>query len=128
MKVIQSELKNYNRRADESVSLKLDSLLQLTSKDIAEIDSYRGSVAFVVLTDSNIGNEVNVNIDDILENLPENDLYDNHKTPSQRLRNVLYVQLEQKLGKKPSKEEFADYYKRSVEAIINKIKATLEDM
>lgn len=128
MKVIQAELKNYSRRADESVSLKLDSLLQLTSKDIAEIDSRRGDVAFVVLTDSTVGNVVDVDVDEILKNLPENDLYDNHKTPSQRLRNVLYVQLQQKIGSKPTTEEFADYYKRSMEAMISKIKATLEDL
>lgn len=28
MKVIQAELKNYNRRADNSVSLRLDSLIE----------------------------------------------------------------------------------------------------
>lgn len=126
MKILQTELKNCTRRVDDSVSFKLDSLMQVSSKELGEIDSYRGSVAMLVLTDSLIGNDVNVDIDDILENLPENDLYDNHKTPSQRLRNVLYVQLKQKLGYKPSQEEFADYYKRSMEAIIGKIKETLE--
>jgi len=126
MKVIQAELKNYNRRADDSVSLKLDSLTEVSSKDIAEIDSHRGDVAMVVLTDSLVGNEINVDIDEILKNLPENDLYDNHKTPSQRLRNVLYVQLEQKIGSKPTKEDFADYYKRKMEVFIGEIKETLE--
>ena len=126
MKVIQAELKNYNRRADDSVSLKLDSLTEVSSKDIAEIDSHRGDVAMVVLTDSLVGNEINVDIDEILKNLPENDLYDNYKTPSQRLRNVLYVQLEQKIGSKPTKEDFADYYKRKMEVFIGEIKETLE--
>jgi len=125
MKVIHTELKNYNRRADNSVSLKVDSLTELSSKAIGEIDSYRGNIAIVVLTDSLIGNEIDINVDDILEGLPEADLYDNHKTPSQRLRNVLYVQCEQKLGHKPTNEEFADYYKRKMDALIGKIKETL---
>ena len=125
MKVIHTELKNYNRRADNSVSFKCDSLIELSSKEIAEVDSHRGSVAVLVLTDALVGNSVDLNIDDILENLPENDLYDNYKTPSQRLRGALYVQLEQKLGRKPEKEEFADYYKRSMDAIISKVVSTL---
>lgn len=127
MKVIQTELKNYNRRADQSVSLRFDSLIELSSQDIAEIDSSRGNISILVITDSIPGNEIpDIDIEQILEGMPENDLYDNHKTPSQRLRNVLYVQYEQKLDRKPTNEEFADYYKRSMEAIINKIKATLD--
>jgi len=38
MKVIQTELKGYNRRQDSTVSLKCDSLIELSSNDIAEID------------------------------------------------------------------------------------------
>lgn len=117
MKVIQIELKNYNRRSDDSVSFKCDSLIELSSKEIGEIDSYRGSVGFIVLTDSTVGNEVKVDIDDILKNLPENDAIDNYKSPSKRFRDILWRLLEQDLGKQPSKEEFADYYKREYEKI-----------
>ena len=60
MKVIQAELKNYNRRADNSVSLRLDSLIELSSADIAEVDSHRGQIAIVVLTDSLVGNDVDI--------------------------------------------------------------------
>lgn len=127
MKTIPTELKNYNRRADDSVSLRLDSLIEMSSKDIAEIDSSRGDIALLILTDTLIGNELDLNIDKILDDPVDRDIFDNHKTPSQRLRNVLYVQQKQKLGRKPDDKEFADYYKRSMEAIINKIKATLED-
>ena len=126
MKVIQTQLHKASRRAGDEVGFTLTSLLEISSKELGEIDSYRGDVCFIILTDSKIGNEVNVDIGDILKNLPENDLYDNHKTPSQRLRNVLYVQLQQKVGNKPTKEEFADYYKRSMEAMIGKIKETLD--
>jgi len=124
MKTIPIELKNYNRRSDRSVSFKTDSLTEMSSQDIAEIDGHIGDVGFIVLTDSH--NLDDVKVDKILENLPENDLYDNHKTPSQRLRNVLYVRLEQKLGRKPEKEEFATYYLNNMESIINKLKEGLE--
>ena len=118
------ELKNYNRRADRSISFRADSLLEIGSKEIANIDGHIGDVGFIVLTDAQ--NLDNIEVDEILENLPENDLYDNHKTPSQRLRNVLYVRLEQKLNRKPEKEEFAIYYKNQMEALINKFKEDLE--
>lgn len=124
MRAIPVELKNYNRRADRSVSFKTDSLTEMSSQDIAEIDGHIGDVGFIVLTDTH--NLDDVKVDEILENLPENDLYDNHKTPSQRLRNVLYVRLEQKLGRKPEKEEFATYYLNNMESIINKLKEDLE--
>ena len=39
---IQVELKNYSRRADKSVSLRVDSLYEVRSEDIAEIDSHIG--------------------------------------------------------------------------------------
>lgn len=127
MKRIEIELKNASRRADDSVSFKIDSLVEVSSKEFGEIDSYRGSVGLLILTDTLIGNELDLNIDEILDDPVDRDIFDNHKTPSQRLRNVLYVQQKQKLGRKPDDNEFADYYKRSMEAIINKIKATLKD-
>ena len=127
MKVIQTELKNYNRRSDNSVSLRADSLIEMSSEDIADIDRHRGDVAIVVLTDSVVGNEVNVDIDDILKNLPENDTLENYKSPSKRFRDVLWRLLEQRLGRKPSEEEFADYYKCEYEKIINHYKDKFED-
>jgi hypothetical protein len=127
MKVIQTELKNYNRRSDNSVSLRADSLIEMSSEDIADIDRHRGDVAIVVLTDSVVGNEVNVDIDDILKNLPENDTLENYKSPSKRFRDVLWRLLEQRLGRKPSEEEFADYYKREYEKIIEHYKDKFED-
>jgi len=127
MKVIQAELKNYNRRADNSVSLRLDSLIELSSSDIAEVDSHRGQIAIVVLTDSLVGNDVDIDIDDILKNLPENDALENYKSPSKRFRDVLWRLLEQKLRRKPSEEEFAEYYKKEYEKIINHYKDKFED-
>jgi len=40
---------------------------------------------------------------------------------------VLWKLLEQKLSRKPTKEEFADYYKRQYEYVIEKYKNKFED-
>jgi len=125
MKVIQSELKNYGRRADGSVSIKCDSLLELTSNDIAEIDRARGNVAVVVLTDSTVGNDVDIDIDEILKNLPENDTL-TYKSPSRRLRDVLYCYCRQTLKREPTKEEFVEFYKKEYEKIIEHYKSKLD--
>lgn len=126
MKTIQCELKSYNRKLDNSVSLRMDSLMEMSSKDIGEIDSKRGDVAIVILTDSTIGNEVDVDIEEILKSLPENDTV-KYKSPSARFRGVLWKLLEEKLGTSPSKEEFADYYKREYDKIIDHYKDKFEE-
>lgn len=124
MKTIPCEIKGYNRRSDRSVSIKLDTLQEQGSKDIAEIDSHIGDITMMIITDQHTIEDVNV--DNILENLPENDLYDNHKTPSQRLRNVIYVLFQKKLGRKPTEEEFATEYKNKMEYIIGLLKSKLD--
>ena len=127
MKTIPVELKNYNRRADESVSFRVDSLLELSSKDIAEIDSHRGDSGMLILTDSPVGNEVKVDVDDIIKNMPENDALDNYKSPSKRFRDILWKLLEQDLKRKPTPEEFADYYKKEYNNICEHYKAKFND-
>lgn len=128
MKTIYTELKNYNRRADESVTFKVDSLLELSSKDIGDIDSYRGTVAILILTDSIPDNELpEIDVEEIIANLPENEIFDSHKTQSQRLRGVLWYNCNKQLGHKPTQEEFADYYKKETEKIIQHYKDKLDD-
>lgn len=126
MKTIPIELKNYSRRSDGSVSLRCDSLLEVSSKDIAEIDSHRGDTGFIVLTDSAVGNEVDFDVNEIIKNLPENDAIDNYKSPSKRLRDVLWVVRRQMLGEDPTKEDFADFYKREYDKVIKHYKDKLE--
>lgn len=59
------------------------------------------------------------------EELPKEDAEFESKTPSQRLRGVLYRVLEQELGSKPSEENWRRYYNQSMEKIINKLKDRL---
>jgi hypothetical protein len=128
MKTIQVELKKASRRADEGVSLFCDSLIEISSKEFGDLDSHRGDVAFLVLTDVVLGNEVNIDVDDIIKNLPQNDAQPNYKSPSKRFRDILWRLLEQKLKHKPTEEEFADYYKREYDKICSHYKEKFDDI
>ena len=80
----------------------------------------------MALTDSIIGNEINIDIDDILKNLPENDTL-TYKSPSRRFRDVLYCYCRQVLEKEPTKEEFAEFYKNEYEKIMEHYKNKLDN-
>lgn len=128
MKTIQVELKRTSRRADDSVNFSCDSLIEITSKDFGELDSHRGDVGFLVLTDVIVGNNVSVDVDDIIKNLPQNDAQPNYKSPSKRFRDILWRLLEQTLKHKPTEEEFADYYKREYDKICSHYKEKFDDI
>lgn len=110
MKVIKARLENYNDRKDGTVSLKLDSLLEVPDSDIAEIRGMRGNIAVVVITDVVDVLEAEVNTKDILENLPDDPFLDKRITPGQQQRRDLFVIQKLKLGRNPSKEEQARFY------------------
>lgn len=110
MKVIKARLENYNDRKDGTVSLKLDSLLEVPDSDIAEIRGMRGNIAVVVITDVVDVLEAEVNTKDILENLPDDPFLDKRITPGQQQRRDLFVIQKLKLGTNPTKEEQAKFY------------------
>jgi hypothetical protein len=118
MKTMQLELKNYSRRmGDKSVSLRLDSLLEITPEEIAEIDGHIGDIGLLVLTDTQIGNEVNFDINELVKDLEPDRELASQKSPSKRFRDILWRLQEQELGKKPTEEEFAKYYKQEYDKI-----------
>jgi hypothetical protein len=122
------ELKNYNRRVDNSVSLRFDTLYEMKSQDIAEIDSHRGDVGIVVLSDTPIGNDIpDFDVNEIIENMPENDAIANYKSPSKRFRDILWVVHRSDLGREPTKEEFADFYKRTYDRLCQHYKEKIKD-
>jgi hypothetical protein len=110
MKVFKCKLANYNDRKDNTVSFKLDSLLEVSDKDIADIRSLRGNIAVVVITDVVDVLEADIRTQDILDQMPEDPFVDKKVTPSQQQRRDLYVIQEKTLGRKPSKEEQAKFY------------------
>lgn len=110
MKVIKARLENYNDRKDGTVSLKLDSLLEVPDSDIAEIRGMRGNIAVAVITDVADVLEAEINTKDIIENLPDDPFLDKRITPAQQQRRDLFVIQKLKLGRNPSKEEQARFY------------------
>ena len=110
MKIIKARLENYNDRKDGTVSLKLDSLLEVKDSDIAEIRGMRGNIAVAVITDVVDVLEAEINTKDIMENLPDDPFLDTRVTPSQQQRRDCFVIQEKKLGRKPTKEEQAKFY------------------
>ncbi len=113
---IPTQFINYITRADGSASLRFGTSMEITEEDIVEFHRHRGLEGWLIFAENDL-QEVEI---------PEMDAEFESKTHAQRLRNVLYVQLEQKLARKPTDNEFSDYYKAKMEAIINKIKQTLE--
>jgi hypothetical protein len=117
MKVFKCKLANYNDRKDNTVSFKLDSLLEISDQDIAEIRSLRGNIAIVAITDVVDVLEADIKTEDILEQMPDDPFVDKKITPGQQQRRDLYVIQEKKLGRKPSKEEQAKFYVDRMERI-----------
>jgi hypothetical protein len=110
MKIIKAKLANYQDRVDGTVSLKLDSLLEVPDSDIAEIRGMRGNIAIAVITDVVDVLEDDISTKDIMEHLPEDPFLDTRITPSQQQRRDLFVIQEKILGRKPTKEEQAKFY------------------
>ena len=112
-----SQLVGYNRKRDKSISLRFETQ-EKTSNEIAFIDSLLDTFGYLyfkaqeTLTDEEIKE---------LDNL-DTDLYDNPKTQSQRLRNVLFKYHEQM----NTDISFKDFYKLETDKIINHYKKKLE--
>ena len=121
------ELKNYNRRADRSISFRADSLLEIGSKEIAKIDGHIGDVGLLVLTDVQIGNEVDFDVNELVKDLEPDRELAHQKSPSKRFRDILWRLQEQELGRKPTEEEFARYYKTEYDKICSHYLDKFED-
>jgi len=91
MKVFKCKLANYNDRKDNTVSLKLDSLLVVSDQDIAEIRSLRGNIAIVAITDVVDVLDADIKTEDILDQMPDDPFVDKRITPGQQQRRDLYV-------------------------------------
>ena len=115
--VTPAQIVGYNRKRDKSVSLRFETQ-EKTSNEIASIDSLLDTFGYLYFKPEN--NLTKEEIDEI-DSL-ETELYDNPKTQSQRLRNVLYMLHKQlDLG-----IEFKDFYKNETNRIIEHYKKKLE--
>ena len=114
MKAVQfpSQLTKLETRVDGSIKVSIETQ-ELSGQDMADLFAYRGQLGYTTFTPNP---ETKIDV-------PELQVEDNSKSPSQRLRNVLYVKWEQS-GKKV--DTYSQYYDMQMERIINQIKDTLE--
>jgi hypothetical protein len=110
------QLDGYQRRKDRTVSLRFITQ-EKSSSEVAEIDSMVDAFGILYFR----GQE-QLNHDEIEElDAVELDLYDEPKSQSQRLRNVLY-----KLWAQDQKGEFKEFYRHQTERIIQHYKDKLD--
>lgn len=126
MKEIRCELKSYRRLSDKSVSLKLDSLVEVSSQDIKELDESLGNIGLVLVSDTANPENLDFDVSKIIkENAGDLDI-SRSKSHSERLRNVLYLVCQKQLGYKPTEEEFAEAYADMMEKVIQHFKDKLD--
>jgi len=99
--------------ADKGIRLQVDTQ-ELDNQDEADIMGLRGKLGVFVFAEEGIRPKD-------LENLPKVELEEGEKTPSSRLRAVLYVYWEQN----KVKEQFDIFYRRKMELFITTIKEKL---
>ena len=115
--LLPAVLDGYNRRKDRSATLRFVTR-ELTTDEVTAIDSMFNQYGVLYFKE---GDEVD---EDEVAKLDEMDidLYDKPKTPSMRLRGVLYRLWVQN----GEQGEFKDFYKVKMEQLINHFKDKLE--
>ena len=108
---VQAIITSIRAKVDRSLGLSM-STPELSDEDKVEFMKLQGRVIMAVLTPLDEKNVPAYKIDRAVEN----------KTPSQRIRGVLYILWEQ-LG---MKGDFNDFYREQMEKIIDSIKAKLD--
>lgn len=107
---------NFRRLKEGAFSLLFTTAKICDKEDILafnEVVGRTGKILFEV-DDEHLGDIPEIKTDDLSQ-----------KTPSERLRGVLWVLQKQELGKEPTKEEFRVFYDGWMDKIILKIKLQL---
>ena len=116
--VMPAILDGYQRRKDRTVSLRFLTQ-EKTSAEVMQIDETLHQFGILYFR----GEEL-MNSDEIEElDKIELDIYDEPKTQSQRMRNVLFILWKQE----GEKGEFKKFYKQKTEEIIQHFKNKLQD-
>jgi hypothetical protein len=111
IEILHAEMGTVSSRADHSASFRIITP-ELRPSEAGALMSYHGKACHVLIKPHDEVPDEQVSVDTQRET----------KTPSQRLRAVMFVDWTQK-GKKGS---FDAWYAEKMEIIINKIKSTLE--
>jgi len=116
----QCTLDGVTRRKDKSLKISFITTMEQSSNELMEIDKLLDSNGILYFKDSEGLSTDEINqIDKVVLDKP------NGKTQSERLRNVLYIYCKQKIGKEPTKEQFAEFYQKYTEKYIQYIKDQL---
>lgn len=102
------------RKKDRSVSLRFTTLFEVNHEDFGIIDNYHQTSGHLLFKANKFE----------ADEVPTDDVSTDLKTPSQRLRSVLYVYHMQTNGD-PSK--FREFYDSTMEKYIIKVKEQLDD-
>lgn len=112
-----------NRKADKSVSISFTTMQEQTTNEMAALDALFQQdciIAIKPIETPFLDKELS-DLDSI-----DLDLEDTSKTPSKRLRNVLWRLQEKELKRKPTDDEFKEFYKIRMEKLIELIKQKLD--
>ena len=116
--LLPAQLDGYSNRKDKTVALRFITQEQ-TSEQVAHIHSQIDGFGYLFFKlESEITAAARAELDAL-----QTDLYDNPKTQSQRLRNVLFRLHEQD---DEGVKDFAEFYKKKTDQIIQHFKDKLE--
>jgi len=117
----QCTLDGITRRKDKSLKISFITSLEQSSSELMEVDKLLDSSGVLYFKQSEgLSTDEITQIDKVVLDKP------NGKTQSERLRNVLYIYCKQKIGKEPTKEQFAEFYQKYTEKYITYIKDQLK--
>ena len=112
---VPSTISKVETMADRTLKLRVDTTQELPAEDEAKIMRLRGTQGWFVYSDREIqANEIpNIDIDTEID----------EKSPSQRLRNIIWVHWDKNTNKQTP---FDIYYRNVMDKIINRLKEDLE--
>ncbi len=102
-----------NRKKDRSLGLRLTTTYEVTNLDFAAIDRLVGTTGYVLFSANRFSDA----------DIPTEEAPSDSKKPSQRLRAVLFLAWKQT---EDGSEPFDSYYRRRMEAAIEKVKRELD--
>lgn len=97
----------------DGISFTIQSTREVSDVDVAVLLGFRKKEGWFLFSENEL-QEIDI---------PKKDAEIESKTPSQRLRAVLFIQWKQS----GSKNTFEDYYRAKIEEYINEVKETLDD-
>lgn len=108
---------SYRKLNDRSINVTVNSGLEVSTEQLIAIDRMYQKEVFFLVQDAEL-DEADV---EMMDNV-EIDIFHTSKTPSQRLRAVLFKVHQLQI----QDEDFKEYYRRQMEKIINHYKSKLD--